>query len=77
MDFKRHFADIIRRNIKNPDFAAERILKLVEKNFTCNQQRKDETVRSCSNCFFIKDYYCTNKVHCENLELWRTASSVA
>ena len=27
--------------------------------------------RSCSNCFFIKDYYCTSDVHCENLERWR------
>lgn len=72
MNLKRHIAAIIRRNPNNPNFCAERILKLVEGKST-----PVTPTHSCSTCFYSKDYLCTNTVHCENVELWSPRKTIA
>jgi hypothetical protein len=52
MDLQRHIAAIIRRNPNQADYCAERIVKLVEKNFTSTNK---QSTQLCDDC-------ATNKV---------------
>ena len=42
MNLERHIAAMIRRNPNQADYCAERIVKLVEKNFTSTNTARDE-----------------------------------
>ena len=66
MDLQRHIAAIIRRHPNQADYCAERIVKLVEKNFTSTNNARDEMPPSCTECWVIGCQFDYNGVGCRN-----------
>jgi hypothetical protein len=64
MNLQRHVAAIIRRHPNRADYCAERIVKLVEKNFIANN--KQSTPLNCDGCIRRHHGCCdTSNVRCE------------